>query len=170
MIGGEGYLIRTDFRTAVRYEMAAIGGYLTEELFRSLWFPDRQPEDLEAAMDAVAWFYAMGKPGDGSDGPIPYGFARDAGPILAAFQAHYGVDLTEADMHWWRFRALLEGLLGHSFRQRVGYRTADLKGLDAARRAEILKYRSLYAIHQEESLEDHLRRLQSLSHINQEGK
>ena len=172
VICGTAYPIRTDFRTAVRYAMAAMDGSLTAELFYRLWFPGERPEDLTEAMEAVGAFYNMGQAqGDGADGPIPYSFSADAGPIYAAFQKHYGIDLAQSAMHWWRFRALLEGPITHSFRQRALYRTADLRGRDAEERAEILKYRALYAIGGEgEDLRSHLRRLEEISRQYTEGK
>ncbi len=163
MIGGKVYPIRTDFRTGVRYEMAAMDGSLTAEGFYDLWFPAERPEQLEEALQAVGLFYNLGRTGDGTAGPIPYGFRQDAGAVFAAFRRHYGMDLGTAELHWWHFRSLLEGLVTHSFRQRVGYRTADLRGLTAGERAEILKYRGLYAIQgQEEDLESHLRTLDEI--------
>lgn len=155
---------------AVRYAMAAMDGSLTEGLFFKLWFPAQCPEDLEAALEAVGQFYNLGQPRPDRPGPAVYSFLADAGPIFAAFQRYYGIDLREARMHWWQFRALLEGLITHSFRQRVGYRTADLKGRDAQERAEILKYRSLYALEEQEDLQSHLRTLEAISQSQKEGK
>ena len=172
MIAGRAYPIRTDFRVAVRYAMAAMDGSLTEELFYRLWFPAERPEDLDAALDAVGQFYNLGKPvEEDRHGPIPYSFREDAGPIYAAFRRHYGLDLGTARLHWWQFRALLEGLFTHSFRQRVGYRTAELRGLDAGERAELLRYRALYALEdQGEDLRSHLAALEAISRNHQEGK
>ena len=156
MIGGEAYPIRTDFRTAVRYALLVLGGDLTEEQFFSLWFPERRPENLEEALRAVGQFYHMGRPPAEGDGPTPYDLGKDAGAIFAAFRRHYGIDLSRESMHWWHFLSLLEGLITHSFRQRVGYRTAD-------ERAEILRYRRMYALEGEEDLPSHLRYLEALA-------
>lgn len=164
MIAGQTYPIRTDYRTAVRYAMAAMDGSLTAEQFYSLWFPAERPEDLEEALRAVGQFYNLGKPA-AEPGPAAYDFLQDAGAVFAAFRRHYGMDLSrEREMHWWQFRSLLEGLVSHSFRQRVYYRTAELGGLTAEERAEVLRYRSLYAIGgAEEDLRSHLRRLEELA-------
>lgn len=91
-------------------------------------------------------------------GPIAYDFTVDAGPICADFQRVYGIDLTdpETTIHWWRFMALLEGLYTYGFADRVGFRVADLSGLNAKERGRLLKKRSQFAILHEETTEDHL--------------
>lgn len=161
MIRGREYPISTDFRTAVAYQMAAVAGELTVERFLDLWFPAEQPEDVAAALEAVGAFYAMGAPKPEQTGPAAYDFAVDAGVIYAAFYREYGLDLSRAELHWWQFRALLEGLITHSFQQRVGYRVGDLGELEAKQRAKALRMRQLYAIGGE-SLQEHLARLETL--------
>ncbi len=150
--------------------MAAMDGSLTVEQFYRLWFPAERPQELGAAAEAVGLFFNLGQQGDGPEGPIPYGFAQDAGPIFAAFRRHYGIDLGRERLHWWHFRALLEGLITHSFAQRVAFRVEDLRGLDAQSRAQRLKYRAQYAIGGGGDLESHLRHLEQLSQTHREGK
>lgn len=164
VIRGREYPISTDFRTAVAYQRAAAEGSLTAEQFLDLWFPVERPEDVEAALEAVGAFYTMGQKGPERNtyGPAPYDLQQDAGAIYAAFYREYGLDLGTASLHWWQFRALLEGLITHSFQQRVGYRVGDLGGLDAKERAQALKLRRLYAI-EGESLQAHLERLERLA-------
>lgn len=142
----------------------AKAGTLTEEGFYRLWFPAERPRDLEQALEAVGTFYRQGRPRQ-ENGPQAYDLLVDAGPIFAAFRRHYGMDLNAAgDMHWWHFLGLLEGLITHSFSQRVSYRVGDLKGLSPEQRAEVLRYRALYRLEgEEESLEEHLQNLQRLA-------
>lgn len=161
MIRGREYPISTDFRTAVAYQMAAARGDLTADGFLALWFPAEKPRDVAAALEAVGAFYAMGNPRD-SQGPAAYDFQVDAGAIYAAFYREYGLNLATAELHWWQFRALLEGLITHSFQQRVGYRVGDLGDLEAKERAKALRMRRLYAIGGE-SLQEHLARLEALA-------
>ncbi len=64
--------------------------------------------------------------------------------------------------------ALLEGLYTYPFGERVGFRVADLSGMDARSRANLLKKRRLFALDREsepETLDDYnamLRRQYSL--------
>lgn len=163
MIQGREYPISTDFRTAVAYQMAAAAGDLTADGFLALWFPAEKPGDVEAALEAVGAFYAMGSPTrQASPGPVAYDFRVDAGAIYGAFYREYGLNLATAELHWWQFRALLEGLITHSFQQRVGYRVGDLGELEAKERAKALGLRRLYAIGGE-SLQEHLDRLEALA-------
>lgn len=113
------------------------------------WFEDVQPppEDFSAAQEAVFKFYRCGDETpnvkDGESIPPPaYAFGVDSTAIIAAFQKEYGIDLTTAHMHWWRFSALLEGLISCSFSERVSYRQcnpADIKAKGMRERYAKLK-------------------------------
>ncbi len=79
-----------------------------------------------------------------------YDFAFDAKYIISGFRQDYKIDLTETDMHWWKFRILLDGLSsGTEFKQRVMYRntnTADIK--DVKERQRIQRIQRAIAIPQ----------------------
>ena len=134
-IDGHDYRINTDFRAWVAYSSALLEERPVQlkQLLR-LAFPEEQPQNETAALEAVHAFLRCGeeakekKEEDKGEGrrPSPYSFQADAGAILAEFQQVYGIDLSTAEMHWWRFSALLRGLIGHSFSERVKYRVADL--------------------------------------------
>ncbi len=162
LIHQEIYPISTDFSTAIAYTRLISQEKLTEETFYALWFPEKRPRDLDKALEAIGYFYRMGRPPGEESGPVPYDLLLDSGPIYAAFYQAYRLDLSLTSLHWWRFLALLEGLISHSFSQRVACRTASLEGLDAAQRGELLRLRRMYALHREESLREHLRRLKTL--------
>ena len=165
LIDQEIYPISTDFSTGISYTRLISCGKLTESAFFALWFPEKRPKNVEKALEAVGAFYRMGRPPAEEDsGPVPYDLLLDAGPIYAQFYRCYGLDLARTRLHWWRFLSLLEGLITHSFSQRVAYRTASLEGLDAAGRGEILRCRQVYEIPRpgEGSLQEHLRRLTEL--------
>ena len=88
------------------------------------------PEDYSAAQEAVFKFYRCGveTPNikDGEKIPPPaYAFGVDAAAIISGFQKEYGIDLTNSQMHWWRFSALLDGLISCSFGERVSYRQCE---------------------------------------------
>lgn len=165
LIGGESYPIRTDFRAGIEYQRLAAAGELTAASLYAIWFPGKRPDDAAAASEAVFRFYCRGQaPEPHTAGPIAYDFTVDAGPICADFQRVYGIDLTDTGttMHWWRFMALLEGLYTYGFSDRVGFRTADLSGLDAKTRGKLLKKRSQFAILHEETTAEHLSRLDEI--------
>ena len=168
MIDGEVYPIRTDFRAGIAYQTLAAAGKLTAANLYCIWFPDKFPPDVEAATEAVQRFYRRrdepAADSAGPAGPIAYDFTVDADAIAAAFMREYGIDLTDPDttMHWWRFMALLEGLYTYGFSDRVGFRVADLSGVDTKTRAKLLKKRGQFAILHEETTADHLSRLDDI--------
>lgn len=69
-----------------------------------------------------------------------YDFAFDAKYIISGFWQDYKIDLTETDMHWWKFRILLDGLSsGTEFKQRIMYRntnTVDIKDMKERQRIQ----------------------------------
>lgn len=147
--------------------MLAAAGELTAANVFALWFPGDPPEDAAAALEAINRFYRRkDEPpetsSDGAPGPIPYDFTVDAGAIHADFMREYGVDLTVAEMHWWRFMALLEGLITPTFSRRVEVRTKDLSGMKSKERAAWMKMRSIYAIEETETFEDHIAQLDAI--------
>lgn len=126
IIENDAYPIRTDFRVGVAYSTALLAGNLTVGQFYDLWFPAQRPVNFSAAQEAVNAFYRCGREPDATGRTTPdYSFDTDATAIIAAFQREYGIDLATEHMHWWRFSALLHGLLSHSFAQRVQYRVCN---------------------------------------------
>lgn len=138
-IGGGRYLVYFDFRHWMRVESVLLDGRLEErkraEFILSSLTPAMAagqipwggplPFSTEAAMKALQWFYNCARDaepkGEGRAGrPAKktlrgYDFRHDIGLIYAAFKAEYGIDLMNAvDMHWWVFRALFDGLPGHT--------------------------------------------------------
>ena len=92
-----------------------------------------------------------------------YDFTEDANAIHADFMREYHIDLTTADMHWWRFMALLDGLISPTFTRRVEIRTKDLSGMKSKERAQWLKARNAFAINQGGgSYEDHIAELDDI--------
>lgn len=88
--------------------------------------------DLQKAIDGLLWFYRCGKPEDQTKGKPghtdrAYDFEVDAPDIYAAFMQAYGIDLNDSELHWWKFRALLDALPEECKITKVmGYRTMDL--------------------------------------------
>lgn len=130
--------------------MRLLSGGMTSRELLNIWFPQEKPADLSAAQEAVNAFYRCGAE-DGKESvtgqPPAYAFTTDAEAIIAAFQREYGIDLTTESLHWWRFSALLHGLLSHSFSERVQYRNCDpseIKNKDM--RSRYRKFKEQYAL------------------------
>ena len=120
-INGAEYDINSDFRTSVLFSLLMEDDSLNEEekvlQALNLYYPV-VPDNLEEAIEQIKWFYSCGK----LDNPIGnkkarasskkvFDFEVDANYIYSAFMSQYNIDLQDiGQLHWWKFKALLEGL------------------------------------------------------------
>jgi hypothetical protein len=185
-----GYPVRTDFRPYVRLENrmfrvdmkdeAAVNAFVNQTLGETLASDATRPGlDPVKAFKAVMWFYRCGRTEDeakaeaervkacGSAGIDPgagraYDFEVDGALIVAAFAQAYGIDLTDKDtkLHWWRFRALFEGLPKCTFTQIMEYRTADLHDMPDKTKALYKQMRRYYALPGEIGGEPHYKTIE----------
>lgn len=106
VVEGEGVEVETSFRAWLRFgRLAAEHGIVSPHILKGEPHGDWRPAAVE--------FYK-------SDNPCPRDFgggeeravdlALDGDYVVGAFQQAYGIDLTEGDMHWHRFLALLRSL------------------------------------------------------------
>lgn len=168
LIDGEIYPLRTDFRAGIEYQMMAAAGKLTAASLYKIWFVDRFPSNIVEALEGIKRFFLRKdeEPKEPKRGPIPYDFTVDADVIASGFLCKYGIDITSSrtEMHWWRFMALLEGLVAPDFARRVEIRTKDLSGMKSKERSRWMKLRNEYAIHtNNETAEDHLAMLDRIA-------
>lgn len=77
-----------------------------------------------------------------------YSYEYDDKYIYAAFYGQYGIDLTSANMHWWVFKALFDGLYGENkFCRIIEYRATDAAKIkDSKQRAYIRKMQNIYRL------------------------
>ena len=121
-VNGEWYEIRTNFRNSVLFELMmqdeSLDTRTKVQKGLNLYYPII-PGDLDAAVNAMLWFYRCGKDESVQQkrmaarrgGKQIYSFEHDAGLIYAAFLQTYKIDLQDiAYMHWWRFRFLFNAL------------------------------------------------------------
>lgn len=163
-VDGREYAIRAGFRYGVLFELMMGDPDLTGEekvaQALGLYYPEA-PQDLPAALDRALWFYRCGEdPGGNRDGTgrtarqKAYDFEQDAPYLYAAFLEQYGIDLTEADLHWWKFRALFRSLSADcEFSKIMGYRVMDLKGLPKGQRRFYADMKKLHALDRSQSVE-----------------
>lgn len=144
LVGGEVFPVDTSFRMWVRFEQL-----LTKE--GVAWggvFLDRVPENpewVEAAVEFLASENATPRKSPRS-GPKALDLLLDGEYITAAFQQAYGIDLTSCDMHWHRFKALLNGLPEDTMLSRImSYRTYERKGR-VDREEEMARLRDAWAL------------------------
>lgn len=132
------YEINTDFRISVLFSLLMEDNELTEEQkvlqAVNLYYPV-VPNNIGKAIEQIKWFYSCGK----SDKPIGskkrktnskkvFDFEADANYIYSAFMSQYRIDLQDIrQLHWWKFKALLEGLKeDNKLSKIIEYRSVDL--------------------------------------------
>ena len=137
-INGTEYDINSDFRTSVLFSLLMEDDSLNEEekvlQALNLYYPV-VPDNSEEAIEQIKWFYSCGK----LDNPIGnkkarasskkvFDFEVDANYIYSAFMSQYNIDLQDiGQLHWWKFKALLEGLKeDNKLSKIIEYRSMDL--------------------------------------------
>ncbi len=77
-----------------------------------------------------------------------FSYEYDADYIYAAFVQQYGIDLTECNLHWWKFKALFAGLTNNTkIREIMEIRATDISQIkDKERRAHIMTLQEIYAL------------------------
>ena len=155
-IAGTEYEINTDFRVWLKFEML-----LSDEVedskttlfdIKKLIFMSELPPDRadEEATEKILWFYRCGKPeqkGGGSSKKI-FDYDYDDGYICAAFMEQYHIDLNKANLHWWKFHALMLSLSENTeFVKIMGYRAIEIKStMSAAQKAFYQKMKKHYKL------------------------
>ena len=167
LVEGRPYEIRTDFRVGLQTYLLSKSEHLDMETFAKLWFPREIPNNLQEALGGILRFYLRREtlePAQNS-GPAAYDFLQDRDAIWSGFQSEYGIDLTDSSkkIHWWRFMALLEGLIAPDLGQLSYLRTADLSDLEPQARRTFLQLRRKFAIKtQKETYKAHIQRLDEI--------
>lgn len=145
-IGGLTIPINSDFRTGILFSLLMedreVPDY--EKFFMAIeLFFESIPKNLsfKDVIDTILWFYRCGKSinkdindeneereseDNQSNSIMSYEFDSDY--IYSAFLTQYGIDLQDIDyMHWWKFKALLQGLNeDHLISKIIGYRAMKI--------------------------------------------
>jgi len=153
-IGGEFYSINAGFKNILR-----IFDMLDDEnipevkkicKLKEWFFVDGLPENIsnQIAADVFVGFLCEKKSKNKCecerDAPVCVPYAQqfcynfDAGEIYAGFLSEYNIDLIENDMHWYKFRILLENLPPESaFKRKIELRFMDLNGYSGRKFTEL---------------------------------
>lgn len=133
VIKGESYKIKYDFRTWIKFSQIMYGclpvGDKIVKVLRLVF--DECPSSLDEAITSMRDFYnppkKQTKEEKKSKGKRVYDFEYDAELIYAAFFQQYGIDLSESDMHWHKFKLLFDNLTDITkFIKVVQYRSTDI--------------------------------------------
>lgn len=136
LVDGIACPIATDFKVWLRFS-ELIGKDMPEfekmAQALKLAFGDTLPPKLDGAIKAMMDFYGHTGTQDANTEREKilqksyFDFEYDAELIYSAFLQQYKIDLCSADMHWWKFKALLTGLSEDThFIKVVQYRSMDV--------------------------------------------
>ena len=161
-IGDKKYKINTDFRVAIECNNIAqddsIGN--TERPLAIIYklFGDEgldNPQDWEKLLELGIKYLSLGKDTSGVDNnnEIDMDFNEDMDYIEASFMSDYNIDLSNTEMHWYKFYNLINGLsnseLGNCcVLNRVrNLRTFDLSQIrDSKEREKLAKAKEMVAL------------------------
>lgn len=171
-VDGREYPIRTDFRSGIRFEQILFDKELSDrQKFQKVmeeFYGEETPKNKAEALNAVIDFYRCGKKpvkaeetsdeGKSVNKRSIYDFRHDDAYIYAAFIQQYGIDLSTASLHWWKFMALFRSLTDETlFVKIMGYRAADTSKIkNRAERERIAKLKEVYALPVELTYEEKL--------------
>lgn len=170
IIGDVEYSINTDFRCMILFEQIMQSNELTDyekaNYAINNFYPDSQPPSKEA-VEFLLWFYRRGlepeKPIESDDGdfitkrePKVFSWEHDAPYIYAAFLDQYGIDLNLDELHWWKFKALFDGLKDdHMLSKIVGYRSMNITSDMTSRQVKFYRdQKKRYALPDERTEEE----------------
>lgn len=128
IIGGSPFLLNTDFRVWMRFCNSFEKWDKREDLDISYLFRENIPaieteEDMKAVLGFAYPTAVVPKGSGGNDDGRIIDYEIDADYLYSAFLGQYGIDLTDADLHWHKFRALLHGLNSSTkLHEIMGYR------------------------------------------------
>lgn len=142
------------------------------ELMINLFFVEETPERItEEVINSIIDFYRCGKQETRKQKAVRrtvknkkkvYDFECDDAYVYAAFVSAYNIDLNEIDyLHWWKFKALFNGLPSDcEFVKIMGYRATDTTAIkDNKERSRILKLQALYALPEHLTVEEKAARI-----------
>ena len=150
----------TDFRISIMFELLMQEDSISEQnkIMQSLrlYYPRlEQITNVNKAIEDVIWFYRCGKElansnkkgKNGKQGKQIYSYEIDDDYIFSAFMQQYKVDLQEIKyLHWWKFKAMFEGLSENTkMAEIMGYRAMDISKIKD--KEEKKRYKNLQEIY-----------------------
>lgn len=148
--------IRTDFRTWIKFSCILADKKINDVyksflLLDTVLFSHYENIETDKAINELLKFYFCNKtiPAQKkSSNKIGFLFEYDMDLIYAAFMQQYKIDILSVELHWWEFKALLNGLTDETkFVEIVGYRVIDLSKIkDKKERQRLQELQEHYKI------------------------
>lgn len=152
------YLIGTDFRIWIKFsqtaflremDMLSFVNILALIFRKETGCPPANEETVKAILDFANPFKTDStKNGSSGSRKQIYDFELDEKYIYSSFMQQYGINLTKADLHWWEFKALFDGLSADTpFGKIVEFRSKDIsKVKDKEMKKYYVRMQKLYAL------------------------
>lgn len=153
-VDGTQYRIHTDFRDWIAFFLMHEDKDLNdiEKVYIAMsWYID-QPKNSVAAYQALQEFAScesMPKSKrTGTSNTLVFSYLHDSPYLFADFLRFYQINLQTAQLHWFAFNALFEGMPeDSSTKQRIAYRTVNIAAIkNKEERARIAKIQRAVAI------------------------
>lgn len=156
-----GMVINTDFKISILFELLMQDIKVPKDLklmkTLQLYYPDFEKiSNHEKAIEQILWFYRCGKElansnksNENNKSNQIYSYEFDDNYIYSAFLQQYNIDLQEVKyMHWWKFKALFDGLNENTEIVKImGYRSINLSQIkDVEKRKYYKRMKKLYAL------------------------
>ncbi|MGX8711627.1 MAG: Gp15 family bacteriophage protein [bacterium] len=127
-IDGQEYELNTDYHVGLRimtaFEDPDLTGFEKQAVMLQLLYPIIPPDTRRASELAVKFLNCgqESKQGDDeADATRYYSWSQDARYIMAAIEQTYHIDLSTANLHWWRFSYMFLDLHEDCFFSRLIY-------------------------------------------------
>ncbi len=138
IVRGERCPIKTDFKVWLEFSSLFGNGEFdlmkVTECFKLLF--DELPPNMIEALKEIFNFYSHSPSKESEDNRREkeqkrnFDFEYDADLIFSAFMQQYKIDLSEASMHWWKFKALFSSLSEDTqFMEVLKYRSVKLSDI-----------------------------------------
>ena len=110
-------------------------------------------DNRNEAINQLMWFYKCGKENvteeetetKSKEHILDYDY--DSRKIISAILDQYGIDLTETDVHWWKFKYMIEGLKEeHPISKIMSIRATDITTLPKEMREQYRKLKKICKI------------------------
>lgn len=160
-LDGKIYRINSDFRTALKIiNFAEENSGIKLLMYALKNFYIDLPDNVQLAIDGMNMFYKRNKAQKGN-GTQLFSFEKDAELIFSSFMSQYGINLSQDNIHWYVFLALLKGLCGeNAFSKVLAVRNLDISDIkDEKQKAYYAELKQKYSLSAELTIDEGLRRV-----------
>lgn len=151
--------VYTDFKKWIEFELEYEKDIESSQIIMSLLELVKDKEminsnNLEEVVNQLLLFYNCGEKVDDENkiqnksSKTMYSFDKDQYMIYSDFIRFYDIDLTEVDMHWWKFKKLFVELpLSSSVKEAMKFRTVQITSkMTIEQKNYYLKMKRLYSL------------------------